>query len=837
MIESRGSPPPVGASSAAQTVRYVCIHGHFYQPPRENPWLEAIEGQPSAYPYHDWNERITAECYAPNANARILDGVNRIVAIVNNYASMSFNFGPTLLSWLEEKEPEVYRAILAADEESARRFSGHGSALAQPYNHMILPLASPRDRKTQVAWGVRDFTHRFGRAPEGMWLPETAVDLASLEALAEAGIAFTILAPHQAARVRRIGEESWSEVGPAAVDPTMPYRVTLPSGSAIVVFFYDGPISRAVAFDRLLSTGEHFAERLVGAFTEGAAHPQLVHVATDGETYGHHHRHGDMALAFALHTLAEKNLATLTNYGEFLARHSPTHEAEIVEKTSWSCAHRVERWRADCGCHSGAHPGWNQAWRAPLREALDALRDALLPLWEERAAALFHDPWRARDAYVDVLLDRSRETVRRYLAAHAKEDLGPAGRTEALKLLEIQRHAQLMYTSCGWFFDDVGGIEARQVLQYAGRVLQLAGELFGTGLEEPFLALLAKAKSNVAETGDARRIYEESVRPSVVSLAEVGAHYGVSSLFSDYEETARVYCYGIERRDYRLVASGRARLAVGRARVRSEVTEESEEFAFGVLHLGDHNLSGGSIPFPGEAAYEKLAGEISEPFRAADLTETLRNVDRRFGSGVYTLRLLFRDEQQKVLARILRAVLQAADAVYRELYEEHAPLMRFLSSHGIPQPRGFRMAAELALNTSLRGALEPPGPDPARLSALLEEARNVGVSLHEDGLGLAIEQTLERLAEGLRGSFSDLSRLEELEAVVDLARQLPFEVDFWKVQNVYYRLLTTLLPGWRREADAGFEDARRWLERFLALGEKLAVKVTGTQPPEKPAGS
>ena len=806
--------------------RYVCIHGHFYQPPRENPWLEAIEGQPSAYPYHDWNERIAAECYAPNANARILDGDNRIVAIVNNYASMSFNFGPTLLSWLEEKEPRVYRAVLAADATSRERFGGHGSALAQPYNHMILPLANDRDRRTQVVWGIRDFEHRFGRRPEGMWLPETAVDEATLETLAEHGIAFTILAPHQALQVRKIEDESWTDVAGGTVDPTMPYRVALPSGASIAAFFYDGPVSRAVAFERLLATGERFAERLAGAFREDGDRAQLVHIATDGETYGHHHRHGDMALAYALHTLESRPLATLTNYGEFLEKHPPTHEAQIAGNTSWSCAHGVERWRSDCGCQSGAHPGWSQAWRAPLREALDALRDTLAPLWEAKAAGLLSDPWGARDGYVAVLLDRSAASVRRFLDAQAARALTDADRIEARKLLELQRHAQLMYTSCGWFFDDVSGIESRQVIQYAGRVLQLAGELFGPGLEEAFLERLAAAKSNAPEAADGRRIYEDTVRPSAVSLEKVGAHYGVSSLFSDYGERARVYCYDVERHDGRRTSSGRARLAVGRATVRSEVTGEFEEIAFGVLHLGDHNLSGGAIRFPGEKEYERLAAAAEEPFRRADLTETLRMVDRSFGSGTYTLRLLFRDEQQKVLGLILRSVLGSTDTVYRELYEEHAPLMRFLSSHDIVPPRGFRMAAELALNMSLRRALEAEALEPSRLSGVLAEARDVGVTLHEDGLGLAVEHTLERLAEGLQGHPTELSRLEELEAVVDLARQLPFEVDFWQVQNAYYQLSKTLLPARRREAEAGFEDARRWIERFTALGEKLSVKVT-----------
>jgi alpha-amylase/alpha-mannosidase (GH57 family) len=412
--------------------RFVCIHGHFYQPPRENPWLEAIESQDSAYPYHDWNERITAECYAPNARARILDGENRIVEIVNNYASMSFNFGPTLLSWLEAKRPDVYAAILEADRASAARFSGHGSAMAQPYNHTILPLASARDRTTQVRWGVRDFERRFGRPPEGMWLPETAVDVASLEDLAAAGIRFTILAPHQATHIRTIrnraaegaeaaeAEDPWREIPAEGIDPTRAYRVNLPSGAAIAVFFFDGPVSRAVAFDPvLLSRGDHFAERLIGAFDPLRGHPELVHVASDGETYGHHHRHGDMALAYALRTIDQGGKANLTNYGEFLEAHPPTEEVRIREATSWSCAHGVERWRSDCGCSTNAHPGWNQAWRGPLREALDGLRDALEPLYESAARRLFADAAAAREGYIDVILDRSPENLARFFALHA----------------------------------------------------------------------------------------------------------------------------------------------------------------------------------------------------------------------------------------------------------------------------------------------------------------------------------------------------------------------------------------------------------------------------------
>lgn len=467
--------------------RYICIHCHFYQPPRENPWLEAIELQDSAYPYHDWNERITGECYAPNAASRILDGEGRIESIVNNYAKISFNFGPTLLSWLEDKAPDVYGAILEADRESREKFSGHGSALAQAYNHMILPLANRRDRYTQIFWGIKHFVHRFSRPPEGMWLPETAVDLASLDILAEHGIRFTILAPHQASRLRKIGGRAWRDVSGARIDPTMPYKLRLPSGRTINLFFYDGSISRAVAFEGLLARGENLAHRLLDAFSEARTWPQLIHIATDGETYGHHHRHGDIALAYALHYIESNNLAHITNYGEYLEQHPPTHQVEIFEKTSWSCGHGVDRWWTDCGCNSGTHPGWNQAWRTPLRNALDWLRDTLAPQYEEKARACLKDPWAARDDYIEVILDRSPENLDQFLANHAARKLNDAEKITVLKLLELQRHTMLMYTSCGWFFDDLSGIETVQVIQYAGRAIQLAQELFGEGIESQFL--------------------------------------------------------------------------------------------------------------------------------------------------------------------------------------------------------------------------------------------------------------------------------------------------------------------------------------------------------------
>ncbi len=513
--------------------RYICIHGHFYQPPRENAWSGSIERQDSAYPYHDWTERVAAECYLPNAFTPLLDREGFIDRIVNNYAVMSFDFGPGLLDWLEKNDPDVYRAIIEADKESRQRFSGHGGALALVYNHVIMPLANHRDRYTQVRWGIRDFEHRFGRQPEGMWLPETAVDLETLDIMAELGIIFTILAPHQAGRVRKIGVPGWQDVGGGKIDTTRAYLVKLPSGRSLSVFFYNGAIAGEVSFTDILKSGDALVKKLTGAFND-SNNPQLVHIATDGENYGHHHRRGDMALAYSLDTIEKNNLAKVTNYGAFLEKHPPEFEVQIVEKSSWSCTHGVDRWWSDCGDKTGAgnHPDWNQKWRTPLRNALDLMRDDLAAKYEAKARPLLKDPWAARDGYIGVVLDRSTGSIDRFLEKHAVRPLGGDEKDTALKLLEMQRFAMLMYTSDGWFFDELSRPEPLQVMQYAGRAAQLAKELFGDGTEAELLEMLALAKSNLPTQGDGRRIYENMVRPAM-DRAKASVSYDEQRLFLD----------------------------------------------------------------------------------------------------------------------------------------------------------------------------------------------------------------------------------------------------------------------------------------------------------------
>jgi alpha-amylase/alpha-mannosidase (GH57 family) len=396
--------------------KYICIHGHFYQPPRENPWLEDIELQDLAYPYHDWNERITEECYRQNAASRILGPDRKIIDIVNNYSNISFNFGPTLLSWLELCAPDTYQKILEADRQSRENFSGHGCAIAQAYNHVILPLASTRDKHTQIIWAIRDFQKRFQRDPEGMWLPETAVDVPTLEALAEHGMKFTILAPRQAKRVRKIGAKRWNEISESDLDTTIPYLCNLPSGKQIALFFYHGRTSHEVAYGGLLHSGENFAARLLESFPENNEPAHLIHIATDGESFGHHHRHGDMALAYCVHHIATNNLAKITIYGEYLEKFPPTYEVEIWENTSWSCVHGIERWKSNCGCCADQSRRGQQQWRAPLREALDWLRDKLAACYREKMSHYHGDPWQLRNEYVAVINDRSTQNIENFIS-------------------------------------------------------------------------------------------------------------------------------------------------------------------------------------------------------------------------------------------------------------------------------------------------------------------------------------------------------------------------------------------------------------------------------------
>jgi len=803
--------------------RYICIHGHFYQPPRENPWLEEVEVQDSAHPYHDWNDRITAECYGPNSASRILDGEDRIIDIINNYSRISFNFGPTLLSWMLRHHPRLHQAIVDADKLSMERFDGHGSAMAQAYSHLIMPLASRRDKITQVRWGVEDFRRRFGRAPEGLWLPETAVDLETLSILAEAGIRFTILAPRQASRVRRLEKADWEDVSESRVDPTTPYLVRLPEGRDINVFFYDGPISQDLAFGDILAKGEDFHARLMAAFADSDRDwPQLVHVATDGETYGHHHPFGEMALTYCLSLVESDPSVALINYAAYLDRHPPEFEAEVFDNSSWSCIHGVERWRADCGCNSGSHGHWHQQWRGPLREAMDWLRDKCADIHERIAPWYFTDIWAARDAYVDVMEDRSPARLDSFFAAQQKRPLSPKDVTMALKLLELQRHAMLIFTSCGWFFDEISGIETTQILQYAARAIQLAEEIDGVSLDASFGALLAKAPGNVLATG--LEAYEKHAKSAAVDLARVGAHYAISSLFEEYPEEYEFGCYRVTGDIVHRQSAGRSQLLTGRASILSKVTQEYIDVQFAVIHAGDHNLSCGIASNVASAAFRGMEEALRQAFERGDLAATIRTLDAHFGQNIYSIRHLFRDEQRKVVGEVLAPAFQTAEAMYRQIFDNNYPVLRFLQWLSVPPPRHFLDAAAFVVETDIKALLAADDMDLERLDERIQDAERFGLSLDYGALGLEAAEWVNRRLSAFGREPEATDMLANVRDALDRLRSLPMGLNLWKAQNVVFTLSRTEYPKKARAAQDDAE-AQRWLSMFNAVAESLLVRV------------
>jgi alpha-amylase/alpha-mannosidase (GH57 family) len=777
-------------------MRHVCIHGHFYQPPRENPWLDEVEVQDSAAPYHDWNARITAECYWPNAAARLLGQGNRITAIVNNYATLSFNFGPTLLTWIARQEPDLLAHIVEADRLSCKRYAGHGNALAQAYGHAILPLANLRDKTTQVCWGVREFLYRFGRLPKGMWLPETAVDTPTLEVLAAQGLMFTILAPHQAKRVRPLGKTAWETVNPETLNTTRPYLCRLPSGQQLALFFYHGPLAREVAFGGLLNSGDRLVEQILAAFRPDREEAQLVHFATDGESYGHHHRFGEMALAFAINEMEQQGLARLTNYSEYLALHPPTWEVDIAENTSWSCAHGVERWRADCGCHISPRPGWTQHWRAPLRAALDWLADEIDRLFEQRGDTLLTDPWKARDEYIDLLLDHTPDRIEEFCARHGKRRFSPSEQIAVLKLLEMARHRLLMFTSCGWFFDELSGLEGTQILRYAARALELAEEC-GLRLEDGFVERLRQAPSNLPEYGDGARVYVQKVLPARVRPPQVVANQAICEVLEHGRYSPAPRAFFVQWIDANREVYGTTALSVGRMRLTAVLTREAQEFAFAVLKLTSHDVHCVVSETIAGVQYEEAKTDLLRLFTHHSLSEVVRGLDRLFGETYYTARDLLLDDRRRVLAGVSESILERLEETYWQIYRENQRFMEYLRELDVPLPRGFSLAAGFLLNRAFMHALtqviqEGSGVD--RLEAVFTDARRWQTSIEASAAGDVLRQAIEaRIARLLTDPMSQ--DIPGILFLLDLAEQFQLAPNLWRAQTIFAQVCLRHLRG------------------------------------------
>jgi len=811
------------------TAPYVVLHGHFYQPPREDPWLNRIERQPSAHPFHDWNERILAECYRPNAFARILDEQGQVVRIVNNYEFMSFNFGPTLLAWLEEHDVEVYQRILAADRLSAERLEGKGNAIAQVYNHVILPLANERDKYTQIRWGIADFQHRFGRFPEGMWLAETAIDAATVKALVDCGIRFVILAPSQAQRIRPLGQTEWIDVSQGQIDPSRPYRCFTPDrGGYLDVFFFDGPISRDLGFGDIAYSTQALAERLQLAIRPDRE-VQLINCATDGETFGHHKRGTERTLAYAFCEEFPRRGWQVGNYAHFLSHHPPTWEVQLKPVTAWSCAHGVGRWSRDCGC--GAVPGWHQRWRQPLREALNWLRDQLAEIYETEAKAYLRDPWLARDRYIEVILDRERREA--FLQEHQSHRLTAEDRVQVLRLLEMQRYSQLMFTSCGWFFEELARPEGVQILRYAARAIELAAAATKVDLEEEFLLRLSKAPSNLELYKDGRGVYQALVRPRRVSPQRLVAQHAMLSLVNGVPRSSGYVLEPVDQEER--LAIGGSTLLVGRVKLSFPTTSEEHDLTYALLHLGGWDFQCGVKPFPGQRGYEQLKASLLSSSRSRiQLVLTLQEL---LGPETFDLNALTEEDRQQMLRWLTQDTLERLAQLYRQTYLENYGVLMAFRADGLPIPEELLAAAQITLNQRLLSSLrameieEGTRDHLLELRAIAREAEQLGCQLRQEEAARVLDRLLQRgmwqLAQAADPETLS-EQLHNLEEWLQLAADLGLPIRLDRLQELY------LLGLERRRSEllrSALERARgripaETLRRLLQLGQQLRINVS-----------
>ena len=772
------------------------IHAHFYQPERLNPWTGELDPEPSAAPDRDWNHRILRQSYRPNGAARIFDGHGKVARIVNNYERLSFNFGPTLLSWLERHDPRTYAKILDGDFRSAMRV-GRGNALAQAYNHMILPLANERDRRTQIRWGLADFRHRFGRDAHGLWLPETACNKQVVDDLIDAGVTFTVLAPYQAARVRPAGG-TWQDAA-GALDTGRAYKHLHSDGSgrSVAIFFYDGSLAQTLAFDHATADAHVLLDRIRSAVGRGGA---LVHAALDGETFGHHHVFGELGLAYALAEAAGGNGLTPTNYAAWLADNPPADEVEVVdgEGTAWSCSHGVGRWYRDCGCSTDGQAGWDQAWRGPLRAALDIVRDAAIEVFTGRGAELLRDPWAARDAYIGVRLGAVAPAD--FLERHARRVLSDTQKVDLWSLLEAQRGAMVMYTSCGWFFSDVSGLETVYVLRHAARVLGLLDELGAKAPRTEVLEALSEARSNKPEAGTGADVWRTQVEPAAVSATRVAAHTALRGLVQQLPERDEAGGHGVRLIDHRAQLRGRLRLSTAHTVVTSQTTGRTSDLAVAALHLGGLDFHGVVAPYPGDHAYADAVERLWSAFATAPMAALLHLVGEVFTGETFGLEQALPDGRQEVVGAIFNDLNERFGEQYARLYHDHQRTLESLTAAGYELPRDLRAAAQLTLSDQIERELAHAAGSDAGTGAFaairdtLALARAQGYHLDVT----AVTQHVTAAANAAAATAATtLTRADvgNLRTWLDLAGELDIPVDLLVAQEHVYELAVRARAG------------------------------------------
>lgn len=809
--------------------KYLTVHGHFYQPPRENPWLERVELQESASPFHDWNERVSAECYAPNSISKIVGGGNRVLDIVNNYAHMSFNMGPTLLSWLEKYDRYTYEHVIQADINSRNEFSGHGNAMAQVYNHIIMPLANEQDKYTQTIWGIKDFQKRYGRMPEGIWLAETACDDETLGVLADCGIKFTVLSPYQAEKVRAFTDNDFSDVSHGEIDTTKAYRYNIKcrKDKHIDLFFYNAQISQAVAFEELLKDGGRFVEKLKTGISKAEDFSRLTNIATDGESYGHHTKFGDMALSYVLRIKAGDEGFTITNYGEFLEKHPPVDEVVIKPVSSWSCCHGVGRWKEDCGCSTGGMAGWNQKWRKPLREALDMLRDKLVDLTQKEGEKYFHDVWQARNNYINVILDRSH--IGEFLKENTK-NLSEKEEIKALKLMEIQRQAMLMYTSCGWFFNEISGIETVQIMKYAARAMQLAKDFSDENLEEEFLEILKEAKSNIPGYGNGKDIWDNYVKPAVVDFKQIASVWGVTSIYRDYAKVTDLYCFEITKHHYKRVSKGLTNLITGYISIKSNITLEKADMMFAILQYSGGDFHCAVREYDNEENYMNIVKNLIHSYQYFPPTESIRLLDEYFGKKYFTLKDIWIEERREILKELLKTETSKFQALYKDVYEEGKGSVFHLKNLGLAVPIEFKLAAKYTLSQKFNDIFKNENffeNENLIQSAcdIIKEAEALDVKLHKEETNkLFSDIIINRVSDFVNGLETE--KLENALEVFKYVEKLQLSPNITIAQNIYFSEIYSKFAQLMSRIVLSSKDLKtnqHKMLQILELGEKLNI--------------
>ena len=801
------------------STRHLIIHGHFYQPPRENPWILAIEPQETAAPYADWNQRINRECYAPNTKSRLLDNSGRIKRLINNYEHLSFNFGPTLLSWMEKADPKTYTRIIEADRETAAARDGHGPALAQIYNHIIMPLASDSDRLTQIRWGLADFESRFGRRPEGMWLAETAADLKTLRMLAQEGIKFTILSQGQAKAVRPLiacraaagNAGQWCDVSGGRVDPREPYRVFWGNGPSdyLDVFFYDGPVSRAIAFEKLLSSGANLLGRIEQAFGAPKAGnaPRLVNLATDGESYGHHFAFGDMALAWLFDHLEENSgdpeAIQLTNYGQYLANFPPVMEAEIFDDTSWSCAHGVERWRSDCGCNTGGGGGhWNQKWRKPLRDGFNWLRDQLAEVFAAQTKNLLADPQAARNDYIRVVVSGYDPEVRsEFIRTHQIRPLSGEESATVLALMESQLMSLYMFTSCGWFFDEISGLEPVQNMRYALRGIELAGRYAPRDLTAGLLNYFRTIVPNVSEYKTGLDVWQDKVAGDSLSLPAVAAHWAAAMILN---VPVMLECFVVPEFSQR----GLTRLSGDGVEIIAGMVDITDRrlarttpcLCLGIYSGGTHLaiLTKEADPEAGAPRWlqpEYLRAAVSGDLSASAALSLWEKMTGLMPDGSrFVLEDLLPHCRRMLLGTLVEDLYDDIKNHAMDIFNRNQHLLMMNRSAGQSLTWMERFLFRVMGEAELKRILGPADFDrPVNLPALtnlLNKRGLVGQAKEEPVLAETGQLFLDKVFHSLRGDEAGHRKalLAELVGFIRLIREEGFNIDLWAGQNQWYTL-------------------------------------------------